>query len=485
MLDPSYEDVVCATPAPQQLLRSPTSVALRVDVPSEYSYDPSWQEVLASPSVDMKVVPVPTQELFRHDVALPSVTPRETVSNLLDLRYAATLQLPQTKACRPKPGNSIEPSSFRPNVPAIHRPFMWTTPHSIKMQESLDAELPSHLQARIYQKLAVSLVPGTLSSYSAGPVRFTQFCDKHHIPESMCMPASSTLLAAFVASASAAGLGSGSMIKNWMNGLAFWHAVNAAEWHGKDDWVPLVLRAAVREGVTFKRPPRGPVTVEHLRALRKTLSLQEPRDAAIWAVATSAFWGCRRLGEMLPGSAKKFDLKYHVSRGTAISRSTVAGHRTIVFQIPWTKTTTVAGGSVFLTATTDDLCPVMALENHLRVNHSADASTPLFAYRESRRWSILTKMDFLDLTTRVYQDALLEHVFGHSYCIGGSLRLLLDGVEPEVIMKIGGWSSLCFLIYWRRLELIIPLALSRAWATKITDFAARNNLSEDTEGLEL
>ncbi|KAJ7112550.1 hypothetical protein C8R44DRAFT_631816, partial [Mycena epipterygia] len=50
----------------------------------------------------------------------------------------------------------------------------------------------------------------------------------------------------------------------------------------------------------------------------------------------------------------------------------------------------------------------------------------------------------------VVKSASLDLVFGHSYRIGGSLELLSAGVAPEVIMKLGGWSSLCFLIYWRR-----------------------------------
>ena len=46
-----------------------------------------------------------------------------------------------------------------------------------------------------------------------------------------------------------------------------------------------------------------------------------------------------------------------------------------------------------------------------------------------------------------------------------------DGVAPEVIMKLGGWSSLCFLLYWRRLELIIPAAITRAWEAQQKLFA--------------
>jgi hypothetical protein len=78
-----------------------------------------------------------------------------------------------------------------------------------------------------------------------------------------------------------------------------------------------------------------------------------------------------------------------------------------------------------------------------------------------------------------FQVTGLENVFGHSYRIGGSLRLLLDGVAPEMVMKVGGWTSLCFLIYWRRLEQVIPLAITRAWDAQIRAFASSQGIQHD------
>jgi hypothetical protein len=54
------------------------------------------------------------------------------------------------------------------------------------------------------------------------------------------------------------------------------------------------------------------------------------------------------------------------------------------------------------------------------------------------------------------------------------MDLLLAGVAPEVIMKLGGWTSLCFLVYWRRLERVIP-AIARAWADQQKEFAQSHN----------
>ena len=36
-------------------------------------------------------------------------------------------------------------------------------------------------------------------------------------------------------------------------------------------------------------------------------------------------------------------------------------------------------------------------------------------------------------------------------------------VPPEVVAATGGWTSLAFLIYWRRMEEILPMCTSKAY----------------------
>jgi hypothetical protein len=220
--------------------------------------------------------------------------------------------------------------------------------------------------------------------------------------------------------------------------------------------------------------------LEHLRALHRCLDLTGPRDAAIWAAALTAFWGCRRLGELLIKSLTKFSLVHDVTRSTRISRRSVNLRLVISFHLPWTKTTGILGGDAIITATGDDFCPAWALDNHFSINHSPGHETPMFSYRDGTGWSPIIKQKFLDFTSKIFKEEKLENVFGHSYRIGGSLKLLLDGVAPEVVMKVGGCTSLCFLIYWRRLEHIIPLAITRAWDAQIRSFANAHGLQHDT-----
>lgn len=64
------------------------------------------------------------------------------------------------------------------------------------------------------------------------------------------------------------------------------------------------------------------------------------------------------------------------------------------------------------------------------------------------------------------------------------MELLLAGVPPEVVAAVGGWTSLAFLLYWRRFEEILPTHILKAYdSAQITrlkcsldDFQKANNI---------
>ncbi|KAF7315438.1 hypothetical protein MIND_00058700 [Mycena indigotica] len=222
-----------------------------------------------------------------------------------------------------------------------------------------------------------------------------------------------------------------------MNGLAHWHHINFAPWFGKETSVKKVLRAVDKDN-KFSRPPRGPVSITHMRAIRDSLDLASPRGAAFWALACAAFWGCRRLGE-LTLATKTFDPKHDASRSAPISRSTRAGREVLSIHLPWTKTTGCAGGTLILTATNDDLCPIRAFDNHTAVNHSPEHETPLFAFRDDSPrapgpWLPVVKTAFLSFISSIFRAANLEQVFGHSFRIGGRLDIYLF---PHILAEVG------------------------------------------------
>lgn len=64
-------------------------------------------------------------------------------------------------------------------------------------------------------------------------------------------------------------------------------------------------------------------------------------------------------------------------------------------------------------------------------------------------------------------------------------KLLKVSVSKHSAPRIpGGWSSLCFLIYWRRLEQVLPAAITLAWATQIKEFTSRNSLNPNVTELK-
>ena len=126
------------------------------------------------------------------------------------------------------------------------------------------------------------------------------------------MPAKYPLLCAFIGEHK--GWVAGGTVRSWMSGLRSWHIVHHAPWYGDDDWVKLACISANKEGTSHKLAPRSPISIEHLLALRRILDISNPFHAAIWAAALAAFWGCRRLGEIIIAVATAFDPKYHVLR---------------------------------------------------------------------------------------------------------------------------------------------------------------------------
>lgn len=114
--------------------------------------------------------------------------------------------------------------------------------------------------------------------------------------------------------------------------------------------------------------------------------------------------------------------------------------------------------------------PLLFLQ-HLLINNDLPPNAPLFAYKSMNgTWNPLSKDVFLTFVNRTWSNAHLYHVFGHSFRIGGAVALLLAGVPPEVVAATGGWTSLSFLLYWRRLEHILPKSTSQAYNSSDLNF---------------
>jgi hypothetical protein len=228
-----------------------------------------------------------------------------------------TSDLPTTATtsslCRQSaPGRAITYNTLRPHVPAANRLFSWRTPHGIHEDSRILQQLPTQLAEAARLAIMGAFASSSRSTYGAGILRFNQFCDRWAIPESDRMPASYALLCAFIAEHK--GLSSGRTIKSWLSGIRAFHLVNQAEWLGDNAWVKMARITANKEGSHHKRPLRAPVSIEHLLALSRAITLSNPFHAAVWAVALTTFFGCRRLGETTITTLRSFNGKLHVLR---------------------------------------------------------------------------------------------------------------------------------------------------------------------------
>ena len=217
------------------------------------------------------------------------------------------------------------------------------------------------------------------------------------------------------------------------------------------------------DSTCFKCPLHVPVSVEHLLVLCKSLDLSTPFHATVWALALTCFFGCCHLGELTIPSKDGANPCYHVMGLTGVSFSHLREAHLASFNIPWTKMTQEEGAKVIVMARSDSkICPVNALFIHLKfTNHSCPFNMPLFSYCSSSGvWIPMVKRTFLDFCDAIWKAAGLEHILEHSFRIGGTVELLLAGVNLDVITAKGGWTSLAFLLHWHHMEEIILLSTS-------------------------
>ena len=256
------------------------------------------------PSHSPNIILESTHSVLNHRVSASTtatiITPPFPSSNPHHSRFLSSLSTPVPIPTRApmttlsRTSKLLNSSHLRPPVTAVHRLSSWSTPHALRQRHLSELQLSPSLADMAYTTVQNAFAPSTKSTYAAGVLRFNEFCDAWNVSEEARMPASPTLLAAFVGQVR--GRYAGGTVRTWLSGIRAWHVMHHAEWHGDHEWVHNARISANKEGTQFKRPPRAPVSLDHLRLLYDALDLSHSFHAAIWAVATITFFGCRRLG---------------------------------------------------------------------------------------------------------------------------------------------------------------------------------------------
>ncbi|KAI0313995.1 hypothetical protein OF83DRAFT_1165386 [Amylostereum chailletii] len=287
-----------------------------------------------------------------------------------------------------------------------------------------------------------SLVPKVREYYSAGLLRFHQFCDAINMAE--------------------ANLGAA---KKWLCGVRSWHDIHGGGWQQRNMTARVLSGVAKLVLPSSSRDQRLPITYKYIVARRDGLDLGNSRDAAVWAITSIAFWECCRLGELLIPSVNTFDAEQHVAGGTdanvkySCAISDELPYAT--FRIPWTKTKHRVGAEIKLMDIPDEMSPFQALRNHLRVNKDVPDGAPLFAFKTEEGWAPMILLWFMKICNEIWQDAKLDCIkTGHSFRIG----------SPNMVAQLGRWESDSFLVYWRKMEKVLPIYI--AWTFYSSSTAA-------------
>ncbi|KAJ3019695.1 hypothetical protein NUW54_g8 [Trametes sanguinea] len=264
---------------------------------------------------------------------------------------------------------------------------------------------PPPLSLQLSRTILSSMEARTRKNYSARLLGFTQFCDLENMSEDRRMPADKLLLAVFVAH----------------------YARSLLEYTKK----------GTKKLEPSPLPKRPLVTLEQMHTLFASLLLSNSFNVAVFAVATAAFWGCHRLGELIILSCFGFNAEKHVAALVEIEVRTLPSRvRYAVFHILWTKTMKRDGADIVLTANPDPTDPITALMHHRSVNRDIPASAPLFSFITHgtvEGWAPMTWDWFLEQCNEVWLEAGLGVLSGHCFCIGGATELFLRGTHLDIV----------------------------------------------------
>ncbi|EPS94927.1 hypothetical protein FOMPIDRAFT_13446, partial [Fomitopsis schrenkii] len=329
------------------------------------------------------------------------------------------------------------PSPLRPPCRAEQRILLWTgvnqPPHSTIQHPAI--EHLRHIGAMESLRDA--------SAYGSGLRKFHLFCDIFSIAESDRLPASFEPVGRDV-------------IRKYLTAIRAWHLAQGWPAPLSSDQLSAIdfhLRGLERHVGARRVPPRPPVTIHMLAALRADLNLNDPFDACVWAAAACAFWGLMRFGEVTVPSRAAFDGSKHIKRMDALSAYDVNGKLYARLDLPAAKTAKTGEiQSVYLVIQGPAVCPISALKNLTEVVPAGPAD-PLFSWRDR---SGTVRPLVRDAALKRINSILREHgwgtSFGHSFRIGSAAFFLAQGADPEIVRLQGRWRSMAYQVYIRAFE---------------------------------
>ena len=222
----------------------------------------------------------------------------------------------------------------------------------------------------------------------------------------------------------------------------------------------MTLQGIKRLKGASSRPNRLPITIDILKTLKnrlRTLAIPEEDKLMLWAAFTTAFFGFLRSAEFCCTSKTSYDASTCLLvRDISISENVLRIFIKVSKADPFRN-----GHTIRLVATNSSICPLRAMQKHLKNSRQGDK--PVFSFKDG---SFLTRQ----CVSKTVQQ-LLEGTFpdakqysSHSFRIGAATTAAAADVPDWLIKVLGRWSSNCYERYIRTpVSLIdrIPSLLSR------------------------
>ena len=221
----------------------------------------------------------------------------------------------------------------------------------------------SHFATSVQQYFQEGLAHSTRKSYQAAMRRFYKFCTTYSI--NTPFPLSEQLLCSYAAFLADQGL-TPQTIKSYLSALRNLQLTLGLPDPREKSSMPILKSASWHQEDRFQKgqPPkiRLPITTHLMRRIKHALDTSlNPEKEAVWAVASTAFFGFFRLGELLPDSAKSFDKKMCLSWGDVAVDDRVAP-KMIQVHLKRSKCDQFGSGAdVVVGITGDELCPIAAI----------------------------------------------------------------------------------------------------------------------------
>ena len=192
---------------------------------------------------------------------------------------------------------------------------------------------------------------------------------------------------------------------------------------------------------------RLPITATVLRQIKAVLDTSSsPDKAVLWSIASTAFFGFFRLGELLLSSPKGFKPTLDLAWGdVAINDRT--NPTMVQIHLKRSKVDQFGtGANIVLGRTGEDLCPVSAILNYIAVRGTEPG--PFFVDGKRRP---IVKSHFVEEIRSILSAAGLraQDYSGHSFRIGAATSAAQAGIEDSMIKTLGRWHSVAFLQYIR------------------------------------